>query len=129
MLTDPPFISNPIRIISFFFQYAFASTTPTSSFTLTRVSDIEPVTGLINAKSLTFNPKFGNVLKNVNSTEPISDLQVIYLEACLRTIGVILAGVKTIQITTLIARIRTPSNERREIKKIFMNFFIEYSIQ
>src|SRR5664280_1187679 len=129
MLTDPPFSSNPTRIISFFFQYAFASTTPTSSFTLTSVSDMEPATGLINAKSLTFNPKFGKVLKNVNSTEPISDLQEIYFAACLRTIGVILSGVKTIQITTLIATTRTPSNERRETKKIFMNFFMEYSIQ
>ena len=103
--------------------------TPTSSFTLTSVSDTEPATGLINAKSLTFSPKLGNVLKNVNSTEPISDLQVIYFSACLRTIGVILAGVKTIHITILIAMINTPSNERREIKKIFMNFFIGYSIQ
>jgi hypothetical protein len=87
------------------------------------------LTELINAKSLTFNPKFGNVLKNVNSTEPISDLQVRYFAACLRTIGVILAGVKTIQITTQIATINTPSNERREIKKTFMNFFMEYLIQ
>jgi hypothetical protein len=63
------------------------------------------------------------VLKKVSSTEPISDLQVIYFAACFLTIGVILAGVKTIQITTLIDTIRTPSNERREIKKIFMNFF------
>jgi hypothetical protein len=90
---------------------------------------MEPFIGFINAKSFTFNPKFGNVLKNVNSTEPISDLQVIYFAACLRTIGVILAGVKTIQITTQIATISTPSNERREIKKIFMNFFMEYLIQ
>src|SRR5664279_869251 len=118
-----------MRIISFLFQYAFASTTPTSSFTLTSVSDMEPFTGFINAKSFTFNPKFGNVLKNVNSTEPISDLHVMYFAACLRTIGVILAGVNTIQITIQIATIRTPTNEKREIKKIFMNLFIEHSIQ
>ncbi len=70
--------------------------------TETSVSDIEPATGLINAKSLTFNPKFGNVLKNVNSTDPISDLQVIYFVACLRITGVILSGVNTIHITILI---------------------------
>ncbi len=84
---------------------------------------MESLTGLINSKSLIFNPKFGKVLKNVTSTEPISDLQVIYFAACLRTIGVILSGVKTIQITILTAMIRTPENERREIKKIFKEFF------
>jgi len=64
------------------------------------------------------------VLKKVSSTSPISDWQVIYLAACVRTIGVSLDGVNTNQTKTPMAAITKNISSESVMANRLKNFFI-----